>query len=105
MRVISRKRLAEFWSDHPDARKPLEAWYKLSLKADWASLADVRKVFPHADGVELDCGLLVTVFNIGGNKYRLITRVIYPYRRIYVKVVLTHKDYDRDHWKVKLCQE
>ena len=105
MRVISRKRLAEFWKRFPDARTPLLAWYKLALKADWASLPDVRVNFPQADGVELYCGLVVTVFNIRGNNYRLITRIIYPYRRIYVKAVLSHQEYDRENWKVKLCRE
>ena len=105
MRVISRKRLAEFWKGFPDAQTPLLAWYKLAMKADWASLQEVRQDFPHADGVELYCGLVVTVFNIRGNNYRLITRIIYPYRRIYVKTVLTHREYNQNNWKVKLCRE
>ena len=105
MRVISRKRLREFWTRFPDAQTALLAWYKLALKADWASLRDVRQEFPHADGIELYCGLMVTVFNIRGNNYRLITRIIYPYRRIYIKTILTHREYDQDNWKVKLCRE
>jgi mRNA interferase HigB len=105
MRVISRKRLAEFWKKHPDSERQLRIWFKVALAADWSSLAEVRKDFGHADGVELDCGLVVTVFNVGGNKYRLITRIIYPYRRVYTKLVLTHNEYDRPNWKVKLCRE
>ena len=105
MRTISRKRLADFWELHPDSKMPLEGWFKAVLNADWASLIDVRKNFPHADGIELKCGLVITVFNAGGNKFRIITRIIYPYRRIYVKAVLTHKQYDSNQWKAQLCRE
>jgi mRNA interferase HigB len=105
MRVISRKRLREFWERYPDAKKPLDAWYRITLKADWGTLQQVREAFPHADGIELYCGLLVTVFNVGGNKYRLVTRIIYRYRRVYVKLVLTHRDYDKPAWKAHLCRE
>src|SRR2546428_3598006 len=105
MRVISKARLREFWEDHLDAEKPLTAWWKIASRADWASIQDIRSTFPHADAVELYCGLLVTVFNIGGNKYKLISRVIYDYRRIYVKRVLTHKEYDKKNWEAQLCGE
>jgi mRNA interferase HigB len=105
MRVISKRRLREFWQRWPEARTPLLAWYKTALEADWDSLIAVRQTFPHADAIRLRTGLVVTVFNVGGNKYRLITRIIYPYRRIYVKYVLTHGDYDLDDWKEQLCRE
>jgi mRNA interferase HigB len=105
MRVISKPRLRAFWARHPDARAPLLAWWKTSLKADWGNLQDVRKTYPHADGVRLASGLEVTVFNIGGNKYRLIARIIFEYRRVYIKVVLTHAEYDKGRWKVQLCDE
>jgi mRNA interferase HigB len=105
MRVISRPRLRKFWEAHPDAERPLKAWWKVALAADWADVQQVRAVYPHADAVKLDCDLLVTVFNIGGNKYRLVTRVIYEYRRIYIKAVLTHREYDSEKWKDQLCRE
>lgn len=54
---------------------------------------------------ELDCALIVTVFNIGGNKYRLVVKIIYEYRRIYIKRVMTHPEYDRGNWKDQLCRE
>ena len=108
MRVISKKRLREFWDVHPAAEGPLKVWWKISLDADWASIQDVRKVFPHADAVALECPgsqpLVVTVFNIGGGKFRLIARIIYEYRRVYVKMVLTHKDYSRERWKSAICR-
>lgn len=105
MRVISKARLREFWERYPDSQEPLLAWWKVALAADWNSIQDVRQTYPHADAVTLPCELVVTVFNIRGNNYRLITRIIYEYRRIYVKRVLTHREYDRPNWKVQLCRE
>src|SRR4051812_49017980 len=104
MRVISRASLREFSAAHPDADKPLTTWWKVAPKADWRSIQDVRRAFPHADAVELGNGSVVTVFNIGRNKYRLITGIVYDYHIVYVKMVLTHKEYDRGNWKVQLCR-
>lgn len=94
MRVISKKRLREFWLVNPAAQLPLDNWYRVAKKATWQSIAEVRAVFPHADAA-YDC----TVFNIGGNKYRLIVELRYDRQVIYVKHVLTHKDYDQGAWK------
>lgn len=99
MRVVSLRRLREFWLKHPDAERPLRVWYKLALAGDWSSLGDVRQTFPHADGVKARNGTTLTVFNVGGNKCRIITRIIYEYRRVYIRAVLTHAEYDRDRWK------
>src|SRR2546428_11507842 len=104
MRVISKARLREFWEDHLDAEKPLTAWWKIASRADWASIQDIRSTFPHADAVELYCGLLVTVFNIGGRKYRPILRVIYDYPRNYVKRGLTPKKYDKKKLEAQLSR-
>ncbi len=103
--MISKARLREFWRFYPDAEVPLTAWWRQAITSDWAKLSDVRAVYPHADAVKLPCGLVVTVFNIGGNKYRLVTRIIYEYRRVYVKLVLTHAAYDSPRWKEQLCRE
>jgi mRNA interferase HigB len=105
MRVISKRRLREFWERHPDARQPLEAWFKVAEKADWRDFRDVRATFANASGVPLDCGLTAIVFNIGGNKYRLISRIEYRFHVIYVKMVLTHAQYDVAKWKDELCRE
>ncbi len=105
MRVISRKRLREFWQQRKDAELPLKTWYKTAIKADWDTIKEAHQTCPQADAVPLKCGLIVTVFNIGGNKYRLITRTIYQYRRIYVKRILTHAEYDKEKWKAELCRE
>lgn len=99
MHVISKKRLREFWQNHGDAERDLVAWFKVARKARWHRIADVRVPFRHADQV----GRCI-VFNIRGNRYRLIVRVTRNWRRIYVRHVLTHKDYDRETWKAD-CAE
>ncbi len=75
MRVFSKKKLREFWERHPDAKEPLLRWYKATGAADWQNLADTRRDFSHADAVGT-----CTVFNIAGNKYRLIAYFVYPIR-------------------------
>lgn len=99
MNVISRKKLEKFWREHPDSKAPLKSWYNTCRKARWKSLDEVQEIYPHADPVG-DC----TVFNIGGNKYRLIVKIRYERQRIYVIHVLTHKDYDKGRWKDD-CQD
>jgi mRNA interferase HigB len=95
MRVISKHpKLSEFWAEHPPAEGPLLAWYQLVSHADWQEFADVRRDYPHADQVGR-----FTVFNIGGNKYRLAVLINYPKGKIYVHRVMTHKEYDRGDWK------
>ncbi len=99
MRVISLKPLRDFWLTHSDAEEPLRLWYKSATHANWKSLSDVRKTYPHADGMTAQKGETLTVFNIGGNKYRLIARIRYDYRLINVRAILMHKDYDKEKWK------
>lgn len=99
MRIISLKCLREFWELHADAEQPLRAWYKVVSGAKWKSLRDVRATYPHADGVQTDAGEMLTVFNIGGNKYRLIVRIRYDYQLVNIRFVLTHAEYDKGKWK------
>lgn len=94
MNVISRKRLKEFAEQHKPAAEPLDNWYKRARKAAWQNLVEVQADYPHADLVG-KC----TVFNIGTNKYRLITKIVYRAQAIYIKNVLTHKEYDKEGWK------
>ena len=94
MHIITKKRLKEFWEKHLDAEAPLRAWYKVANRASWQNLAQTRRDFPHADLVG-EC----TVFNIGGNKYRLIAVIRYQAQRVYIIRVLTHKEYDGGKWK------
>jgi mRNA interferase HigB len=86
--------LKEFWERHPDAETPLRAWYQIASQAKWGSLNEVRQTFPSADLVER-----LTVFNIGGNNFRLITRIEFERQETYIRHVLTHAEYDKEDWK------
>lgn len=94
LRVISRKAIREFGKGHSDATVSLSKWYRLTIKADWETPAELLATFSTADFV----GEKV-IFNIGGNKYRLIAYVKYPARIVYIKAILTHQEYDKDKWK------
>lgn len=102
MRVITRKRLREFAQRHPDAAEPLQKWYRLFREAEWRSLQDLRRVYPHADKVTVASGNTVTVFNICGNKYRLIAAIHYNRQRVYVLGLLRHAEYSKGFGKEKL---
>ncbi len=99
MRVISLKPLREFWEHHGDSEQPLRLWYKTAMSAKWSNLQEVRLAYPHADGVKASGGDTLTVFNIGGNKYRLIARMRYDYQLINVRAVMTHDEYGTSKWK------
>ena len=94
MHIISRKRIIEFLKKHPDCSNSLESWYRIVKHTLFHSFADVRKTFPSTDQV----GKL-TVFNIKGNKVRLIAAIHYNRGRVYIRHILTHKDYDNQKWK------
>ncbi|MGP8244513.1 MAG: type II toxin-antitoxin system HigB family toxin [Bryobacteraceae bacterium] len=94
MRVISKPAILKFAGEHPDALVPLMNWYRITKRADWDSLADVRYDFAHADIVGRR-----TVFNILGNDYRLIARVNYQTKRVFILYILTHAEYSKGAWK------
>ena len=93
MRIIAVSPLREFWSrpGRRDAEQPLRAWVHVVRAADWATPADVKRMFRSADILGNDR----VVFNIGGNKYRLVAAVHYRGRRVYVRFIGTHKDYGK----------
>jgi len=98
MHIISRKKLLEAAKRFPDADGQLDGWYRTAKSAKWKSLADVRRTYSHADPVKVG-DVVYTIFNIGGNKYRLITEIFYEDRTILVRHVLTHQEYDKEAWK------
>jgi mRNA interferase HigB len=102
MRVISKKRLQDFWQILPAARTTLEQWYKLVNGANWPHFSELRKTFNHADVAKTDKGHSVVIFDVGGNKYRIIAAVHYDRNICYVLRVLTHKQYDTNQWKREL---
>lgn len=94
MHVITRKRLNEFAKIHPDTKNSLAQWYQLVKENEFTSFVELREMFPSADQV----GKL-TVFNIGGNKIRLIAAIHYNRQKLYIRAVLTHSEYDQGKWK------
>ncbi|MDE0010164.1 MAG: type II toxin-antitoxin system HigB family toxin [Candidatus Poribacteria bacterium] len=94
MHVISKKALREFWERYPDSQTPLRRWFKLITKSSFGNSTELRAVFPSADLVDD-----LTVFNIGGNKYRLITAIHFNRGKVYIRHILTHEEYDREGWK------
>jgi mRNA interferase HigB len=92
--VISKTALLEFWQKHPDAAGPLQAWFRTMERETFFDFNDLRATFASADYVE---GL--TVFYMGGNKYRLVTAIHYNRRKVFVRAVLTHAEYDKSRWK------
>ena len=91
MRVFSFSRLREYWTEHADAEEALREWYRDADRADWSSPQDIRDAYANASFLP---GNRV-VFNIRGNNYRLVVRINYPYRQVYVRFVGTHAQYDR----------
>ncbi len=95
MHVVSSKKLKEAAIRHRDIEGPLDVWFRIAKKAEWKNLADVRKTFSSADIVKK-----WTIFNVKGNRYRLITEINYAFGRIYIRHVLTHVEYDQGSWKL-----
>lgn len=94
MHVITRKRLNDFAEAHPESGSALQRWYHLLTSRNFDSFAELREIFPEADQV----GRL-TVFNVGGNKVRLIAAIHYIRRKVYIRAVLTHEEYGKSKWK------
>lgn len=94
MHIISRKALREFSQSHPDSRSTLDIWFRILSTNEFHSLNELRRVFPSADKV----GRYV-IFNIGGNKYRLIASIHFNRQKVYIRHVLTHGEYNKGRWK------
>jgi len=90
MGIIAKRPLRQFWQAHAAARTPLEDWYARASAADWSSPAELKADFRDAS-ILMDNRV---VFNIGGNKFRLVVKINYPYRVVYVRFIGTHSQYD-----------
>jgi mRNA interferase HigB len=91
VRIIARKTLKDFWEKHPDAEQPLKVWHAEALHSAWGLPKDIKARYPAASFL---AGNRV-VFNIKGNKYRLITHVRYDLGRVYIRFIGTHAEYDK----------
>lgn len=94
MHIISRKTLKDFWEKYPDSEGPLKTWFKIVKSTKYRSLNHLKETFPQADLVDNKI-----IFNIGGNKYRLMTIIHFKYSKIYIRYVMTHGEYDKGGWK------
>ncbi len=91
MRVIAKKVLRDFWDKHPQAEQPLKAWFYEAEKSEWATPSDIKKLYKTASFL----GKSRVVFNISGNKYRLIVHIRYDLKIVFIKFIGTHADYDK----------
>ena len=93
MRIISRKALRQFWEkrEYSDAEQPLKSWFREASSADWSGPSAIKAMYRSASIV----GNSRVVFNIAGNKYRLVVKVNYRYRVMYIRFVGTHRQYDQ----------
>ena len=94
MNVISYQAIKQFIRKHSDGKSSINSWYRIASKVEWKNLAEVKQSYPHAD-LYGNC----TIFNIGGNKYRLIAKIDYRAQVIRIRNILTHAEYDKDKWK------
>ena len=91
MRIIANKILREFWEIHPDCEQQLKSWFKETNKAVWKNSNDIKSEYPSAS-------ILINnrfVFNIKGNKYRLIVKINFEYEMVWVRFIGTHAQYDK----------
>jgi mRNA interferase HigB len=91
LRVIAKKILRDFWSKHPDSEQQLKSWYKEAEDATWKSPNQIKREYPFASILEDNR----IVFNIKGNKYRLIVRINYNYQMVWIRFIGTHAQYDK----------
>ena len=98
MHVISRKALTEFWKIHASAESPLKTWFKAASGGSFKNLAELKQTFNSVDYVSAGMKAFY-VFNIGGNKYRLIAAIHFNTQKLFIRHVLTHAQYDKGDWK------
>jgi mRNA interferase HigB len=90
VRIIAKRTLRSFWKRHPRAKGPLEAWHQEVARGDWESPSAVKGRFRSVSLLQDNR----VVFNIAGNQYRLIVKINYPYRVVYIRFIGTHTEYD-----------
>ena len=94
MHGITKRRLREFWERIPEAESPLSRWYKIVSKAHFDNFGALKEIFHRADKVDQ-----FTIFDISGNKYRVISVIHFDRQKLYIRYVLTHQDYDTGTWR------
>ncbi len=92
MQIVAKKRLKKFWEKHPQAKTPLESWHAIVSRAEWKRPADIKNMFGAT--VDFVAGNRV-VFDVAGNKYRLVVHVSYEYKAVLIKFIGTHAQYNK----------
>jgi mRNA interferase HigB len=98
MRIISRARLREFWTQHKNDQACLTKWYKVARAASWTCFADVKRTLNSVDQYAT-ANRRLYIFNVGGNRVRVIAAIHFNTQIVYVRMVLTHKQYTANRWK------
>jgi len=101
MTVLGQHVLTKAGKQNKPLRAWLSSWLKTAINADWGSLDEVRRTFPSADGVPLKSGLVITIFNVKGNEYRLLTRIDYDTGIVQALELATHAQYSKNLWKAR----
>ena len=91
--------IAQFLRRKRDVAKWMAAWTEIVLEAGWNNIHDVRRDFPSADGVKIKDGTVITVFNVKGDTYRMLTRISYLRQVVSILNIFTHAEYSKDNWK------
>lgn len=91
MRIIAKSTLRTFWEKHPNAEIPLKTWHKIVEKQNWKNMQDIKKLFGNASIINNTR----VVFNIKGNDYRLVAYIVFSVRKLFIRFVGTHKQYDK----------
>ncbi len=102
MNVISRRKLRDFYEATPQRRRHAGAfddWFKLARKARWRHLQDAKATFGQTDVATGNSGRTATIFDVGGNKYRIVAHVDYARQTIKIEAVMDHREYDRNLWR------
>lgn len=104
VRIITWRILREFGDDHPAAAGPLWEWYKITSSATWRKFSDVKATFGQTDQTKVGSGQSVCIFDLGGNKFRLVAFISYAKGKVYLLREMTHKEYDKanQRWKEEL---
>ena len=89
--MIAKRTLREFWAEHPDAENPLKAWYQEVNRARWQTPHDVKAHFRTASVLKNSR----VVFNVAGNKYRIVVAISYRWQKVWVRFIGTHEQYDQ----------
>ena len=101
MRIIAKARLKEFWAKHNRAKTSMTDWYTTVKAAKWQNFADIRSTFNSVDQFSKN-NRQYYIFNVGDNRYRIIAAIHFNTQKLYIRAVLTHKDYSKGNWKERI---